>query len=113
MNENKIGKSALAALMLQYEELNTQLQDIGDQIKDAVLSGEETVVVGNVRATYNSGRKTYDWQKYAYEYGIAPLAEQFKTVIDWKAVCEGGGLSNDKAPILKQADPSVTVKVKR
>lgn len=106
-------KHELAKLMLEYAEVNAKLEEIGRKIADAVLEIGETVVVGDVRATFNQGRRVFNWERYAAEHGLTPKDDDMKVTIDWKKVCVDAGLSVDEAPVTKQDDPSVSIKVKK
>ena len=54
--------SQLAALMLQWEQVQRQADALRAQIEAAVLSLGKTQTVGNVRATFSAGRRTFDYQ---------------------------------------------------
>ena len=103
--------SELANLMLKWEELRKQLDDIEATIRLEVLAVGKTQTVGNVRATFNNGRRTFDYETPAKPIAPPELVMQHTEIIekiDWKSICDEVGAT----PILvSQTEPSVNVKL--
>ena len=107
-------RSELTKLMLKWESIKRQLDEIEEAIIDSVLQIEETVEVGNVRASYSAGRKRYDYQGVGSDAPAVLVAKYTKTVeqIDWRAlVMDGMQVSKDRIPFV-QSDPTVTLKIR-
>ena len=134
--------SQLAALMLQWEQVQRQADALRAQIEAAVLAQGKTQTVGNVRATFSAGRRTFDYRaavdaaeasgqlepgalapweenrvdwfdavQAAIQDGIMDsgyLIQFTETVIDYASAAKALKL---EAPVLTQAEPSVTVKL--
>ena len=110
----KVDRSQLAKLMLRWESIKQELDEIEGYIVDSVLRIEETVEVGNVRASYSAGRKRYNYQDVGSDAPTSLVAEYTKTVeqTDWRAlVMDGMQMSKDQIPFV-QSDPTVTLKIR-
>ena len=133
-------KSELAQLMLEYEKLNKQLEDLGFIIRSEVMKLKESYTVGNVTASFSGGKRTFDYAtagkaqvqefidrgtftnyEIAYDAIIAEanvpqeLIDKHTTAIkttDWKLVCDAAKIKKDDLPVLSQTNPSVTIKIK-
>ena len=106
--------SELAMKMLAWEQAKKSLDTLEKEIEEAVLALGKTQTVGNVRATFSNGRKTYDYETAAvehpmYHHATRELFTKVVETVDWKAVCEHMGVN--EVPVLKQTEPSVSVKL--
>jgi len=106
--------SELAMKMLAWEQAKKNLDTLEKEIEEAVLALGKTQTVGNVRATFSNGRKTYDYETAAVEHPLfnpstRALFTKVVETVDWKAACEH--LGQEEIPVLKQAEPSVSVKL--
>ena len=106
----QVDRSKLAMLMLRWEHVKRDLDDMARKIEAQVLALGETVVTGNVRATYSKGRRVFDYK------GVEPhvdedLIELYTETVertDWRAVCKAAGFEPE---VLSEGSPSVRVKV--
>jgi len=108
---SEIDMSALAKLMLDWEQVQQRADEIKEAIQDAVLQICKTQTVGNVRATYSAGRKSYDYREAADGHPMVSNATigLFTTPsIDWRSICKHVGIED--VPFV-QGDPSVSVKL--
>lgn len=106
--------SELALKMLEWEKARKSLDALEKEIESAVLVLGKTQTVGNVRATFTNGRKTYDYETAArahpmFSEATRLLFTKMVETVDWKGACEHIGI--DEVPVLKQSEPSVTVKM--
>jgi len=103
--------SELANLMLKWEELRKQLDDIEATIRLEVLAVGKTQTVGNVRATFSNGRRTFDYETPAKPIAPPELVMQHTEIIekiDWKSICSEVGA---EPIVVSQTEPSVSVKL--
>ena len=115
--------SELAELMLEWEKVKRQLDEIEEGIKAEVLKLGVSQQVGNVRATYSAGRKRYDYEdavnhtwNVAKEEGNTEIENLFpilmnrnaRTVYDYRTICQEAGIEN--VPFT-QGEPSVSIKL--
>ena len=106
--------SVMAQMMLEWECLQKQADEVKAEIQEAVLEIGKTQNVGNVRATYSKGRKSYDYREAADGHPMVGDATvrlfttQPEPRVDWRGICKHAGI--DDVPF-KQSDPSVTVKL--
>ena len=103
--------SELANLMLKWEELRKQLDDIEATIRLEVLAVGKTQTVGNVRATYNKGTRTFDYETPSKPITPPELVKQHAETIekiDWKSICKKVGAT---PIVVSQTEPSVSVKL--
>lgn len=100
--------SALARLMLLWEEKKRQLDEIEAGIRDSVLQLKRTQTVGNVRATYNNPRSSYDYETPGKRAPKGIITIHSKTVIDWRAVCKAAEID----PIVKPGTGPGSVSIK-
>ena len=106
--------STLAAQMLDWESRKRELDKLESEIAATVLEIGKTQTVGNVRATYSAGRRTFDYETAAVEHPMVSeatisLFTETKVITDWKKICDHAGI--DEVPVLKQTEPSVSVKL--
>lgn len=108
--------SNLAMMMLRWEKLQLQADELRGAIEDTVMEIKRTQTVGNVRAVYSGGRKSYD---YLFAAGIHPMISedvmQAFTITppprtDWRKICKHLEIPQDKIPYI-QSEPSVRVKL--
>jgi len=115
----ELGVAGLAQAMLDWRQKKMELDAIEAKIVTAVLDIGKTQTVGDVRATYSAGRRTFGYQQAVDDYSAAhPEDLEFSTLIavhtrvevsvDCKAVCDEMKIV---APVIKQGEPSVTVKL--
>jgi hypothetical protein len=86
--EGKPDPSALARLLLLWEEKRRALDEIEAAITDSVLQIRKTQTVGNVRASFYNPRKSYDYETPGKEAPTNVIFRNSKTVTNWRAVCE-------------------------
>jgi hypothetical protein len=105
----------LAADMRAWERKRRELDELEARIAAAILSmpTPATQVLGSVRATYSQGRRTLDYKAgaLAFEPGRRTIARFIKRDVDWKGLWEELKHPDDQPPVLKQSDPSVTIKL--
>lgn len=104
--------SQLAALMLEYEQVQRKADAMKAEIEAAVLEIGKTQTVGNVRASYSGGRKSYNYEAAARDVPPALIEANTKTrvSIDWRQVCVDAEIPKDLIPFTQSA-PSVSVKL--
>lgn len=102
-----------ATLMVEYERMYRQMQDIEEQIKAHVLGLEETQKIAHVTARYSGGRKSYDYEKAGREAPPQLVKEHTKMVkkVDWRKICEDMGLDKEEIPPKSVSEPSVKIVV--
>lgn len=108
--ESKIDMSNLARMMLRWEKLQLQADELRGAIEDTVMRIKRTQTVGNVRATYSAGRKSYDYATAAkncpqvteYIYAVAPN--------DWRKICQHVGIEEGEIPFT-QSGPTVRMEL--
>ena len=105
-----MNKSDLAKLMLKYEEVKRECDQLERQITEGIMYFEESVEVGNVRATLRAGRKTYDYEAAAVDPRVTAdiVLNNSDTKINWKGVCEEAGIKDIPFEV---SDPSVYIKL--
>ena len=109
--ETNMNASELANLMLKWEELRKQLDDIEATIQSEVLIVGKTQTVGNVRASYSNGRRTFDYETPAKPIAPPEIVVQHTEIIekiDWKKICDAVGAT---PIVVSQTEPSVSVKL--
>jgi len=95
-------------LKMELEQKQEELKNLEDQIKNKALeSGGYSF--GGVIVKVNKGRKTYDYETGGQKAPKEIVEKHTAQKIDWKKVCTEAGLD---APVLKQADRTVTIKIK-
>lgn len=120
-----LNPSELAALMLEWEQVQRKADALKAQIESAVMAIGATQQVGNVKATYSKGRMSYD-----YEAAVSSRLEaarndeaemvRLRAIVDaftttrtstrWREVCEAMGISKSVKPF-SQSEPSVSLKL--
>ena len=114
--EPKIDLSNLARMMLRWERLQLQVDELRGAIEDTVMQIKRTQTAGNVRAVYSGGRKSYDYREAADGHPMVNTATvELFTVMpppqtDWRKVCDHAGIEKDEI-LFTQSDPSVRVKL--
>jgi len=107
-----MNRSNLAKLMLKYEEVKRECDQLEQQITEGIMYFEESVEVGNVRATLRAGRKTYDYEMAAVDPRVTPEIvlnnSHTEIKINWKAICEEAGVKDIPFEV---GEPSVYIKL--
>lgn len=115
----KVDKSELARLMLDWERKKKELDFIEESIKQDVLALAKTQDVGNVRATYSGGRNKYDYRRVAVRtFTPEELADYTEHIpeqvipahdeIDYMKACKDNKVEPD---LVEAGTPSVKVKL--
>lgn len=107
--EKPVDKSALAGMLLRYEEQLRILQQLEASIARCVLQLGQTFVVGNVRARYSNAKRTYDYETYGRELASPEVIQQYTetetiTKTDWRLVCKAAGI---EVPGVANGTPTV------
>jgi len=95
-------------LKMEMEQKQEELRNLEDQIKGKALE-HGNFAFGGVIVKVNKGRKTYDYETGGQKAPKEIVEKHTAQKIDWKKVCTEAGLD---APVLKQADRTVTIKIK-
>ncbi len=87
----------LAERMTRWEELRSEADRLESEIKDEVLLLGKTQTVGNVTATYSKGRGTYDYASIVQilEPEQEVVEKHTKVTLDWKAIAEESGMTDE------------------
>lgn len=103
-----IDASHLAQLMLKWERLRYELDEVEAEIKAMVLEIGKTQTVGNVRASYSGGRKRYNYEAAGIYAPPDVINRHTKPATDWRSVCRDAKISDIP---FTQSKPSVRVKI--
>ena len=95
-------------LKMEMEQKQEELRNLEDQIKGKALE-HGNFAFGGVIVKVNKGRKTYDYETGGQKAPKEIVEKYTAQKIDWKKVCTEAGLD---APVLKQADRTVTIKIR-
>jgi len=110
-----VDKSALARLMLEYEDKHRQLKEMEKAIEDMIFRLKETQIVGNVEAKYRKGRKSYKYKEAVEAHDVPQhIINKHTTTREyysWSKICKDAGIDKDEIEC-QVGDPSVSIKVK-
>lgn len=111
----EVDPSALARMMLQYEQKYKILKELERAIEASIFRLKETQKVGNVTAKYSKGRKSYKYKEAVESHDVSQQIIDEHTTIrkyySWSKICEDAGIDKDSIEF-EVGDPKVSISVK-